>query len=198
MTQLPKRDREMWNPTQSVEVTPEEYEKQVLRWLGQLAGGARIHEISHLKTAHGVGGDYTLDGYVELEIFGGAKIAILIECKRHRRPVERETVLGVHARLQDVAANKAMIFSTAGFQKGAVDYATGKGIALVTFIDGRATYETKGVSVPDDHSYPPSLPRFAGQLVSNFGSVTRIQTVIDGSCDALSSWLIMPADEVGN
>jgi restriction system protein len=39
-----------------------------------------------------------------------------------------------------------MIFSTSGFQKGALEYAAAHGIATITFIDGKSTYETRAMN----------------------------------------------------
>jgi restriction system protein len=48
---------------------------------------------------------------------------MLIECKRHKEKVKRDLVMVLHQRLQSVGGQKAMLFSTAGFQTGAVEYA---------------------------------------------------------------------------
>ncbi len=83
---------------------------------------------------------------------------MLVECKRHRDPVKRDLVLALHAKLADVGAHKAMMFSTGGFQKGAVEYASEHGIALVVFRAGRATYETRDDG--PDRELPSWVPRF--------------------------------------
>ena len=89
---------------------------------------------------------------------------VLVECKRNGRPVEREELLALEAKRVDVGAHKAMIFSTGGFQSGALQYAESRGIATITFLDGDFLYETRG-SVPA--SPPPwvILPRFDAMLL---------------------------------
>ena len=80
-------------------------------------------------------GEYEVDAYAEIEIFGGALLKIIIECKRHTRPVTRDLVLALHAKVQALGAHKGMLFSTSGFQRGAVSYARKHGIALVKLND---------------------------------------------------------------
>lgn len=55
-----------------------------------------------------------------------------------------------------------MLFTTTGFLSGAIKYATAHGIALVSIIDGVATYETRSAYPAD--AKPPAwlnLPKFA-------------------------------------
>jgi restriction system protein len=156
-----------WNPAEAVEVSPAEYEQQVVAWLRATAGGFKSFRVKHQEKILGSSGEYAFDAVAEFEILGGAKILVLVECKRHADPVKRDDVLALEAKLRDVGAHKAMLFSTAGFQRGAIDYATQRGIATVTFIDGRLTYETRN-AVGDRDPEPPEwakIPRFCGWLL---------------------------------
>lgn len=178
-----------WNPAIPVEVTPEEYERQVLAWLRKSAGNLENFHASHLHKLEGRGGEYEFDIVVEFSILGGAGIIVLVECKRYIRPVEREKIQVLHAKIQDVGAHKGMIFSTSGFQKGAIDYATEYGIATITFIDGASTFETKGYGPRP--SPPPwmNLPRFAGNFLS-MGEGNIQTSLVDSSyLDAIKEWL---------
>lgn len=85
--------------------------------------------IGHLVVLPGSGGEYEFDAVAEFSIFDGARIVVLVECKRYNRPVERDVILSLSSKLYDVGAQKAMIFSTAGFQKGALEFAASNGIA---------------------------------------------------------------------
>lgn len=63
----------------------------------------------------------------------------------------------------DLNAQKCMIFSTAGFQSGALQYAAAKKICCVTLVDGRSLMLTKSMSAPRvEYSSPKS---FAGILL---------------------------------
>ncbi len=179
----------VWNPSEPVTVSPEEYEKQVVSWLSSAGSGLPNFSITHLKRVQGVGGEYSIDGWAEFEIFDGAKVSVLIECKRHRRPVERDVVLGVHAKAEAVGAQKSIIFSTSGFQGGAVKFASNVGIALVIFVSGKMTYFTRSTEPLSETSYPPDLPNFVGQIVRVSGNGTAMSYFEDGSLSALSDWL---------
>ena len=143
-----------WNPANSVEVTPQEYETQVYQWLKSSEFKTTTLEISQLENLSGSGGEYEIDCFAQVEIFQGALIKIIIECKRYSRPVEREKVLALHSKMLDTGAHKAMMFSTSGFQSGAIEYSASKGIALITFVGGDWLYEKRSM---DGNERPPSF-----------------------------------------
>ena len=123
---------------------------------------------------------------VNFTLFHGAKITILVECKRYARPVEREKVLALWAKLQDVGAHKAIMFATSGFQSGALTYAKNKGIATVIFVDGDFLYETKSMSLESKLPSWFEAPKYAGILTSinDIGSVS-CSSIWDIHTDAL-------------
>lgn len=178
-----------WNPNNPIEVTPEDYEKQVVSWLQSAGRELQGFTVNHLEKIHGDGGEYSIDGWAEFEIFGGTKVCVLIECKRHRRPVERDIVLGVHAKAQAVGAQKSIVFSTSGFQSGALEYAASAGIALVVFVDGKATYLTRSRTALSKAYYPPNLPKFAGQMVRTEADKTTISVLTDERVAPLAEWI---------
>jgi len=188
---MPRRDRDSpWNPAASVEVSPDEYERQVVSWLRQTKRGLSSFRVRHQAQLAGSGGEYTFDGIAEFEIFDGAQIVVLVECKRHSSPVKRDHVLALEAKLRDVGAHKAMLFSTAGFQRGALQYAAERGIgATVTFIDGRLTYETKSAMPPSEPPPWANIPRFAGWFVSSEGKSIHSSLVDNSRADPIDSWL---------
>jgi restriction system protein len=49
----------------------------------------------------------------------------------------------LNQKLQEIGAHKGMIFSTSGFQSGAIEFATEHGIATITVQDGKTNYHTK-------------------------------------------------------
>ncbi|MBK9981062.1 MAG: restriction endonuclease [Saprospiraceae bacterium] len=151
-----------WNPANICDVTPAEYEQQVFEWLQTDQTKIEYLEITRLEKLSGSGGEYEIDCVARFEVFHGAKITIIIECKRYTRPVEREKVLALYSKMLDVGAQKAMMFSTSGFQMGAIEYSKDKAIALITFIQGDWLYENRSM-FPD--AIPPSylrFPKYAG------------------------------------
>jgi len=172
-----------------VTISPEDYEKQVVSWLSSAGAQLPKFSVSHLEKVPGLGGEYSLDGWATFEIFEGTKISVLIECKRHGRAVERDLVHVVHSKAQAVKAQKAIIFSTSGFQSGAVEFASSVGIALVVFVSGQMTYETRSAEPVLESSYPPDLPAFAGQFVRTSGTKTTISYLADDRLCPLLDWL---------
>src|SRR6266436_8623271 len=132
-----------WNPSTPPSLTPTQYESEVVTWLRAAAQSLDRFSIRHLQHLSGPGGDFEFDAVAEFTVFGGARVVVLVECKRWSRPVEREEILALSAKLQDVGAHKAMVFATCGFQSGAVEFAQSRGIATITFADGAFQYETR-------------------------------------------------------
>ena len=153
-----------WNPGKPVDITPEQFELEVIKWLGSSGKLLNGFKVMHRQKLSGSGGDYEFDAVVDLVILGGCQITVVVECKRYSRPIERDEINSIYAKSQDVGAQKAMVCSTSGFQKGAIKYATSKNIALVDVVDGGFHYRTRSAIV----SQPPpwaDLPIFAGNFV---------------------------------
>lgn len=172
-----------------LDISPEEYEREVVSWLRAAKQTLVAFDVRHHDRVQGSSGEYEFDAVAEFQVFDGAVITVLVECKRHLSPVKRDAVLALESKLRDVGAHKAMLFSTAGFQRGALEYAAQRGIATVTFIDGRLTYETKGVGVR--HEPPPwaNIPRLAGWFVSVEDGKIHCSLLETTRLDAIEAWL---------
>ena len=179
-----------WNPAFPVEVTPEDYEKQVVKWLKATGQSLEQFKVKHRKHLSGPGGDYEFDAVAEFAVFGSARIIVLIECKRYSQPVKRDHLLTLWGKLQDVNANKAMIFATCGFQSGALEYARSKNIAAVSFVAGKFLYETKAINVAP--SPPPwvSLPGYAGVLMNYNNGRIECSVVDVEHMEPIREWLL--------
>ncbi|MCX6007025.1 MAG: restriction endonuclease [Chloroflexi bacterium] len=134
-----------WNPKTQVEITPQQFERQVLEWVKSSISSSSYDKITHQAIVPGQGGEYVIDIQVHLGLLKGASINILIECKHQRRSVERDEVLILEGKLRDTGAHKGILFATSGFQKGAISYAKAHGIATVTVINGSWLYETRSI-----------------------------------------------------
>lgn len=106
------------NPLKPLKLTPKQFEPKVHRWLktALMKDGIKEFTIEPQGIVEGDGGEYAIDSLVRITFAAGARITILAECKRCKRPVEREKMLALHAKLADVGAHKGMLFSTSGFQ----------------------------------------------------------------------------------
>ena len=146
--------------------TPEEFELAVKANLDSLSAGLADYQSQHRESINGTDGEYEIDITVRFTALG-ANYLTLIECKRYQRPVGREKVQALLAKMQSIGAQKGMMFSTSGFQSGASEFAGAHGIALVEFVDGRSSFVRKSF----DHDGPipwermPSyVPRIVGWL----------------------------------
>jgi restriction system protein len=178
-----------WNPARPASLSPKEYEKQVVGWL--LAKGHTLEhfDVTHLEHLSGAGGDYEFDAVAEFTILSGAHIVVLVECKRYSQPVEREKLLSLWAKLQDVKAHKAMMFATCGFQRGALEYAREYGIATVAFVEGSFLYETRAAGPTVDPPAGLGLPDYAGVFMSSEKGVITCTTIYSDHARAPSEWL---------
>ena len=152
-----------WLLGRAAEVTPTEFEHVVREWLVEWAQrqGLKI-EATHQGTVHGSGGEYAIDVLVTTEVFRGAQISILVECKHQQRPVERDELLILEGKLRDVGAHKGMLFSTSGFQSGALQYAHAHKIATISIREGRSLFETRGVGPSPDAPPWAQIDRVVG------------------------------------
>ena len=139
-------------------------------WVGELLDSASA-ELQDLRTTvHdkivGTDGTFDLDATVRFR-WAGMDFLVVIEAKRHRHPIKRELVQVLHSKVQSTGAHKGVLFSTAPFQRGALEFAKVHGIALIHITEGRFTFETRA-----QESRPPlsreeamkhfGLPVFAG------------------------------------
>jgi restriction system protein len=114
-------------------MTPSEFEVFVEQWvLKNLEVPKRQKpKITRLKQFNGKGGSYKIDISVEFTILKGARLVIFVECKHLRRPVERDAMQVLLTKLHDARAHKGIVFSTSGFQAGAIEFAKTYGIGAV-------------------------------------------------------------------
>jgi len=174
-----------------VEIAPETFEKLVLDWLKRSAEQSSLRiEAKHLGVAKGSGGEYKIDIFVKFTVLGGAEFKVLVECKHKGRRVERADALVLESKLRDVGAHKGVIFSTSGFQKGALKYAATRGIATVTVIAGKWLYETRA-ALEGPVEPPPwaRLDEFVGVRVASVAEGVSSHTIDVSHTDALVEWL---------
>ncbi|MFN8386068.1 MAG: restriction endonuclease [Anaerolineales bacterium] len=98
-----------WNPASSIDVTPKEYEKQVADWLASAHESSEQFTVNNFVHLSGAGGEYEFDAVAKFTAFKGASFTVLVECKRYNRPVERDHVMTLWAKLQDTNAQKANV-----------------------------------------------------------------------------------------
>jgi restriction system protein len=170
-------------------VTPKEYEQQVVSWLRTSGVGLTNFKVEHLKHLSGEAGDYEFDAVAEFTVLNGARIVVLIECKRYNRPVERDHLLALWAKLHDVGAHKAMVFATCGFQRGALEFANRHGIAAIIFTDNTFRYEMRNTLL--DFQSRPSTSRFIGTFI-HITNESVCRKTFEHRAEPIAEWLVNP------
>jgi restriction system protein len=125
------------------QLSPQAFEDHVRDWL--VSTGANLSEFTttRLEKIEGAGGQYEIDVLVRLELFNGASLVILVECKHHKNSIKRDVVMVLESKLRDTKAHKGMIFSTCDFQSGALTFAKAHGIATLRVTDAGMEYMTR-------------------------------------------------------
>jgi restriction system protein len=92
----------------------------------------------------------------------------------------------LHSKLQEVGAHKGMIFSTSGFQSGAIEFAQAHGIATLLVADEMTKYLTKA-TVPLPR--PPKPQGYVGWFLTPGEEGLRQELVDCGFLEPLRTWL---------
>lgn len=148
-------------------ITPREFELLVKAYLQEIGSSINTFNVKHDVQLQREDGRYQIDVFVEFELLG-SDFKVLIECKKHKDKVKRDVVQLLFDKIRATGAHKGMIFSTSGFQKGALLYARKHGIALIRIIEGKYTYFTK--SRESRNFDPPTwvdLPKFVGEFITD-------------------------------
>lgn len=167
------------------DIAPERYEQEVVNELRRLGGHLVDFAVTHREQISGADGTYQFDAVVRFTALGDARFLVLVECKLNKRPIEREEVLALHAKVHSTGAHKGIMFSTAGFQRGALEYGEAHGIALVQFADGRSAWGVKSRDpLPGRPSWAPEYAAWLVRLTPNGETHSRSEGAL---LDALQS-----------
>ncbi len=124
----------------AIELEPEEFEELVRDFIRLIGAELEAFDVEHRETVETSDGSYEIDVTARFHALA-CHFVVLIECKKLKRPVEREVIQVLNDRLRALGAHKGIVFSTGGFQAGAIHYAKQHGIALVAVAPGRMIYE---------------------------------------------------------
>ena len=116
-----------------------DYESEVCQVLEERirreAPGALFQIVHDRKILGKSGHEHQIDVSAELQL-AGLKLLILAECKKYCKKVSIDDVLTFAKRMEDVSAQKGIMVTTVGFQKGAEVFAKASGISLVKKVPG--------------------------------------------------------------
>jgi restriction system protein len=147
-------------------LTPEEFELTIKAWLD--AAGVRLtnYESLHREIIPAEDGNYEIDITCRFSALG-AEYLTLIECKYYKSRVKREQIQVLLTKMRSIGAQKAIMFATSGYQKGAVTFAGRHGVALVLVSDGRTSWMTRDANTAQIpwNRVPDFIPRVVGWLI---------------------------------
>ncbi|WP_104803271.1 restriction endonuclease [Blautia marasmi] len=157
----------------AVDITPSQFELICRDTLAAYAEKEQLQGflITHDKKIEADDGTYQIDLYSEFSAMG-AKFKVIVECKRYKRPVEREKVAALYAKVTSIGANKGILISTSGFQSGATMYAEKHGITLIQIVHAGIQYITNSATRLDpliiqmQHEMQSRLPEYISLLWS--------------------------------
>lgn len=175
-------------------ITPTEFEKLVKDFFQEIGGNLVNFQVKHNVKLKSNDGEYQIDVFAEFEALN-TNIKVLVECKKHKNKIKRETVQVLFDKLRATGSHKGIIFSTNGFQSGAYKYAREHGIALITVIDGKLTYHTKSaekVEISDEYLKFFGIPKFVGEYFYKENGIYYLQT---GYVDALEEFIFDKTNE---
>ena len=122
-------------------------------------------------------GEFIIDVIVRFR-FMGLNYLTLFECKRHASAVKREHVQVLADKVRSTGAQKGVMVSASGYQRGALEYAKKHGIGCVRLVDDAWTYEVRGqdrpVPVPSGH-----YTAFQRELTGGGWSNTRLTDITE-------------------
>lgn len=165
-------------------------ERLVVDLLREAGHNLAEFRVEHRETIATPDGRYQIDATARFRALG-VDFLVIVECKDHLRPVEREVIQVLADKKRASGAQKAIMFATNGFQKGALEYAKSHGIALVRILEGALTYETRSADQTAPSPPPPwvNIQPFIGQRIYLDGESTHVWIVERGRPEALSNYL---------
>jgi restriction system protein len=157
-----------------IHLTPEQFELEVKAILDGLGLNLHGYQSQHREVVEGHDGEYEIDVTVRFGALG-AEFLVFVECKHYKNSVKREIVQSLHSKLQSIGAQKGMIFSTSGFQSGALEFAKAHGIATIQVVEGRTSYFTKSFGGPSEPPLWADIEPVIGWLIdgNNHSLVSR-------------------------
>jgi hypothetical protein len=106
-----------------------QYQRDVATFLSSLGFDTKVDE-----SIRGARAEHDIDVTARTSI-AGVKQLWIVECKSWRRPVPKERLLTFRGIVEDVGADRGILFSESGFQSGAKTAAQNTNITLTSFLD---------------------------------------------------------------
>lgn len=169
-----------------IELTPDEFELHVKAWIESASESPVEFEVTRKELLAGDGGEYEIDVLARFSMFG-VQYTTLIECKKHKNPIKRDLVMVLESKLRDTKSQKAMLVSTAEFQRGAIQFAEKHNIALVQLASESTHFLTR--SKPALEIVNSGNWGIVGWLYSDAPEGVSMSVVTASETDAITSWI---------
>ncbi len=161
----------------NTEISPVEFEKLVKDYFLEISGTLKNFNATHNIKIKSFDGDYQIDVFAEFEALN-TEIRVLVECKKHKNKIKRETVQVLFDKLRATGSHKGIMFSTSGFQSGAEKFAKQHGIALITVIEGKFTVGVKTAEkteISDEYLQFFNIPKYVGEYNYSENGICYLQ-----------------------
>jgi predicted HicB family RNase H-like nuclease len=103
-----------------------EYQEEVASFFRNLGANVETN-----KRVSGIRGIHDIDVYIELNVLGQKTIWIA-ECKLWKTAIPKDKILTLYQIVQDIGADKGLLFSESGFQSGAINSTKQTNILLIS------------------------------------------------------------------
>jgi len=160
----------------SSSISPVEFEKFCLEILKYYAEEEQLKDfkITHNEKFKKSDETYQIDIFAEYTALH-VKNKVIVECKRLKRSIERDEVVVLIDKVRSLGANKGILISTSGFQKGCTIKAKENGIALLQILDKRVKTVVASLNLKIDNRkldffniYPPYFVLEYSGLIQDF------------------------------
>ena len=164
-------------------VSPMEYEQAVKDMLDSQADEPGSYQSRLIRIVDGSDGEYVIEVTAAFSILG-FDYMMLVECKRHRRKVDRFDLKVLQQKLKSTGAHKGVVFSTSGFQEDALEFAKAQDIATIQFSE-RTETNLKGMESSGQQSsaLQGNFPKYVGIWIGE----DRYTTISAAPPDAVRS-----------
>ncbi len=185
---------------QTFTITPAAFMRQVRNWVEKASDGLRDFRPAAGERTKDAASEYEIHFIAELDGLGTSPLTVFVECRHYplNHTVTRAQIKEFHGRLHAAGTSKGIIFSTARFQKEALEYAQGHGIGTVRVEDGRKIGWPKKEPRPFsgvDEPWHPNYTHIGWTINLTDAGYEHSELVADNYQWAIRNWLYSPKKE---
>lgn len=146
-------------------VNSDDYEKLVAEAIRDLKL-AGVNEVYHQREFVGIRSRRTIKIDVSFELkLNAFTILCLVECKWYNHKVDVSEVEEFRTKIDDIGAHKGLMFTTEGYQDGAIKVARAYGISLARLSDSPKSGDILAITNSISTKPPPTF-RVQGEILS--------------------------------